>query len=66
MLQVVFSVEAVSYNLKTHDHLGKLSQVPVYIYILLAIHIAWYTCYIRYIDIFFIILDINESIKIIK
>ena len=34
MLQVVFSVEAVSYNLKTHDHLGKLSQVPVYIYII--------------------------------
>ena len=26
-MQVVFSVEAVSYNLKTHDHLGKLSQV---------------------------------------
>merc|ERR550519_269378 len=25
--KVVFSVEAVSYNLKTHDHLGKLSQV---------------------------------------
>ena len=27
MLKVVFSVEAVSYNMKTHDHLGKLSQV---------------------------------------
>ena len=27
LLQVVFSVEAVSYNLKTHDHLGKLTQV---------------------------------------
>lgn len=25
--KVVFSVEAVSYNLKTHDHLGKLIQV---------------------------------------
>ena len=25
--KVVFSVEAVSYNLKTHDHLAKLSQV---------------------------------------
>jgi len=25
--KVVFSVEAVSYNMKTHDHLGKLSQV---------------------------------------
>lgn len=25
--KIVFSVEAVSYNLKTHDHLGKLSQV---------------------------------------
>ena len=25
--KVVFSVEAVSYNLKTHDHLTKLSQV---------------------------------------
>lgn len=25
--KVVFSVEAVSYNLKTHDHLGKLSAV---------------------------------------
>jgi len=25
--KVVFSVEAVSYNLKTHDHLSKLSQV---------------------------------------
>ena len=23
----MFSVEAVSYNMKTHDHLGKLSQV---------------------------------------
>ena len=27
LLKVVFSVEAVSYNMKTHDHLGKLSQV---------------------------------------
>ena len=25
--KVVFSVEAVSYNMKKHDHLGKLSQV---------------------------------------
>ena len=25
--KVVFSVEAVSYNMKTHDHLSKLSQV---------------------------------------
>ena len=25
--KVVFSVEAVSYNLKTHDHLGKLKEV---------------------------------------
>ena len=27
--RVVFSVEAVSYNMKTHDHLSKLSQVTV-------------------------------------
>merc|ERR1719166_398650 len=25
--KVIFSVEAVSYNMKTHDHMGKLSQV---------------------------------------
>ena len=25
--KVIFSVEAVSYNMKTHDHLGKLRQV---------------------------------------
>ena len=25
--QVIFSVEAVSYNMKTHEHLGKLGQV---------------------------------------
>lgn len=25
--KVIFSVEAVSYNMKTHDHMGKLRQV---------------------------------------
>lgn len=25
--KVIFSVEAVSYNMKTHDHLGKLREV---------------------------------------
>ena len=25
--KIIFSVEAVSYNMKTHDHLGKLGEV---------------------------------------
>ena len=47
-VQVVISVEAVSYNMKTHDHLGKLTQVRVYILSVLKFTANLYCIYCKY------------------